>query len=49
MGCGCGQAKRIAYEVRLKDGSTQTVDTSQQAIAAIRAAGGGTYKPVKKT
>lgn len=47
MGCGCGQ-KKVAYEVTLKDGTKVTKATTQEATQVIRAAGGGTMRPVKK-
>lgn len=50
MGCNCGGAK-VLYAVRLKDGSSppgSPFATSQQATNAIRAAGGGSMRPVAK-
>lgn len=48
MGCNCGNKNRdVAYEVRFKDGTTQTFITVTEAQTAIRAARGGTLRPVK--
>lgn len=50
MGCGCGK-KQVAYKVTYKDTTKppETFPTSQQALNAIRAAGGGTWRVVKPT
>jgi hypothetical protein len=47
MACGCnGSKSKINYQVRYKDGQVQVFATSQEATQAIRAAGGGSMKPV---
>lgn len=50
MGCGCGGRKQVAYKVTWYDKTKkpETFPTSQEALSAIRAAGGkGTYRAVK--
>lgn len=49
MACGCGGTKsnrqQVQYVVRFKDGTSRPFPTSQEAQAAIRAAGGGSMRP----
>jgi len=47
MGCNCGGTKsKVRFQVRFKDGSSKTYESSTQATMAIRAAGGGVMKAV---
>lgn len=50
MGCGCGQKSHVEYQVTFKDKAKpqETYATSQEAVNAIRAAGGGHMRPVPK-
>lgn len=50
IGCGCGggSSAKFDYQVQLKDGSSKTVSSKQEARILISAAGGGTYKAVPK-
>jgi hypothetical protein len=51
IGCGCGggSSAKFDYQVQLRDGTTQTVSSKQEARILISAAGGGTYKAVPKS
>lgn len=49
MACNCNKQSNVAYSVRFKDGSSQTYETVTLAQAAIRKAGGGQMRAVKKT
>lgn len=49
MGCNCGKARQnVRYEATFSNGSPkQTYDTVAAAQAALKSAGGGTFKAVK--
>lgn len=51
MGCGCGgggNGAKFSYEVRMPDGTIETVDSKPEARLLIAANGGGTYRAVLK-